>query len=373
MMMTHRALQAASRAWAPALLGFFSMTSGCAAPPPPVAAAPVAPPPPAPAVPAPVPVASTPAPAPAPAPLPERPPQPASVALAVERAIPVGKWPEGVVVVGDAAWIAESGGRRVVKVDLARGEITARVSVGRLPVEMASSLAGEVYSLIHTDKEIWTIDPASARGRVLVRLPDDPEDMVYADGALWVLLWAKGSSQGSSVVRVDPATGRLTRSPELGPNAFALAVGHGRVWVAHGGGAISVVDQATLAPTGDLAVRDQHRLIAVGQGAVYADTRDGVVRIDPATGKVTHEVTLGAQLSVLSAEGDHLLAVDRAGRGWRLDPADLHVTAALSAPAGMGEPHAVAFHNGRLLFTDYSYRSGEPERADGRLLVVTPR
>jgi DNA-binding beta-propeller fold protein YncE len=100
-------------------------------------------------------------------------------------------------------------------VDLAGGKVKKRIAVGRLPVQMAASPEGQVYALTHTDQSIWVIDPVTDRARVLARLPESPQDMVYADGALWVLLWSEGSSKDSSIARVDPANGKVTRSARM--------------------------------------------------------------------------------------------------------------------------------------------------------------
>ncbi|WP_437976900.1 hypothetical protein WMF11_07085 [Sorangium sp. So ce295] len=308
----------------------------------------------------------------APAAAPEEPPRAtAHVAaqLTVDKAIPIGKWPEGVAVVGDTAWVAESGNRRVARVDLKRGEVTAHVAVGRLPVQVVASPAGVVYTLSHTDQAVWAIDGQTARARALARLPDSPQDMVVADDALWVLLWSKGSSTDSSVVRIDPATGAQRRSPALGRDAFALAVGHGRIWVAHGHGDVSVVDQTSLQPRDDLHIGDSHRRIAAGPGAVFTDVRSGVVRVDPASGRATHEVALGEPVAVLQQTGDEVIAVGQSGRTWLLDPENLTIRAILAAPEGVRSPHAAMRYGETLLLTEFD-DAGGAGKTDGRLLLL---
>ncbi|WP_438035251.1 YncE family protein [Sorangium sp. So ce204] len=364
-----RAARRSFHRWPGALAILVLTLAGCsgaapvAAPPPPAAAsreAQAQAPPAAPAAPG------------APAAAQEEPPRAAAhvaAQLTVDKAIVLGKWPEGIAVVGDTAWVAESGNRRVARVDLKRGEVTAHVAVGRLPVQVVASPAGVVYTLSHTDQTIWAIDGQTARARALARLPDSPEDMVFADDALWVLLWSKGSSTDSSVVRIDPATGAQRRSPALGRDAFALAVGHGRIWVAHGNGDVSVVDKTSLEPRDDLHIGDLHRRIAAGPGAVFTDVRSGVVRLDPVSGRATHEVALGEPVAVLQQAGDELIAVGQSGRTWLLDPDNLALRAILAAPEGVRSPHAAMRYGEALLLTEFD-DAGGAGKADGRLLIL---
>ena len=295
--------------------------------------------------------------------------------LTVEREMVTGKWPEGVVVAGDDAWVAESGDRQIARVDLAGGKVKKRIAVGRLPVQMAASPEGHVYALTHTDQSIWVIDPATDGARELARLPESPQDMAYADGALWVLLWSGGSSKDSSIARVDPANGTVTRSAPLGPDAWSIAVGSGRVWVAHGRGKVSLVDQQTLDLQPPLqggtctnpGCRGTRHIAAVA-GAVFTDVATGVVRIDPSSGGVTHRRELPELVFALEQSTDEVIVVGQSGRVWLLAPADLAVRAELRAPPGMREPHAVARRGESLLIT-----AAKADELQGKLWVVRPR
>ena len=48
------------------------------------------------------------------------------------RVIPVGKWAEGIVFDGSSLWVAESGQRTIAQLDLDRGNVTRRITVGRV-------------------------------------------------------------------------------------------------------------------------------------------------------------------------------------------------------------------------------------------------
>ncbi|MEZ5853191.1 MAG: hypothetical protein R3D67_00040 [Hyphomicrobiaceae bacterium] len=68
---------------------------------------------------------------------------------------PVGKWPEGIVYDGDAFWIAESGQRRIARLDERNGAVTKRIAVGRLPVDMLGASRGRIFALVYTDRLVW--------------------------------------------------------------------------------------------------------------------------------------------------------------------------------------------------------------------------
>jgi hypothetical protein len=190
-----------------------------------------------------------------------------------------------------------------------------------------------------------------------------------------VLLWSEGSSKDSSIARVDAANGKVMRSAPLGPDAWSIAVGSGRVWVAHGRGKVSLVDQQTLEPQPPLqggtctspGCRGTRHIVAV-TGAVVTDIGTGVVRIDPSSGGVTHRRELPELVFALEQSSDEVIVVGQSGRVWLLAPADLAVRAERQAPPGMREPHAVTRRGESLLIT-----AAKADELQGKLWVVRPR
>lgn len=291
---------------------------------------------------------------------------PARQQLVVERTLPLGKWPEGVVVVDGAAWVAESGARRVARVALDGNAKAVHVSVGRLPVEMGHAANGKVYALAHTDKTLWEIDPASNRGRVLATVADCPESMALDGGVAWVLLWSKCSSAGSSVARVDLATGKQASSPATGDDAWGIAPGAGRAWVARGNGTLSSVDVATLQDVRTDDTRSTPRassVVGAGRDTIYASHGAVVVRTDAATGKATHSATLADRVAVVAPDVQVVWVVGAAGTIWALDPASLRVQRELK-PESPYEPHGFARWGERFVVTVHG--PGD----EGRLLVL---
>ncbi len=320
---------------------------------PPVAASPVAAPP-----------AAAPETAPAPIPAPTAP-------ITLQRSIAIGRWPEGLSAHGTEAWVAESGGRTIAHVDYVTGVVLGRTRAGRLPTRVHLSGDGTVQVMSVTDQTVWTQPPGAAEVTRLARLPDAPQDAVWGDdGALWALLWNHGSSASGSIVRVGPGDGSVTHVAEVGANAMSLAVGHGKVWVAHQGGTVSVVDTTTGQALPPLAVEGFHNQIAACAHGVYVSDRDAMIRIDPATATVSGRQALTDSPRALACSVDGALWVVGAhGQIARLDPASLAVIATATPPTAF-EAASAQVADGSLLVTTHAYGAGD---AAGALLVFNAR
>lgn len=319
-----------------------------------------------------VPVASAdqppPPPAPAPAREPEPPPPVARVALRIDRTIPTGEWPEGVAVVGDVAWVAESGSRRIERVALDRDAPSATVAVGRLPTDIAAGANGKLYTLAHTDRALWEIDPKTMKGRVIDTLPDCPEAMALGDGAVWALLWKDCGSGSSSVVRVDLTSRKQTRSPEIGRNAWSIAYAAQKAWVATSD-TLASIDGATLRGIRTFEPSPQPtvaRKIVSGPHGVYVNAEGGVLRVDPARGEVIERGRVPEEIGALYADAELVLAASQRGAMWMLDPMTLEITKELAAPSPGFNAHAIARYKDRFVVTDHG-----SDRAHGRLLVLS--
>ena len=153
------------------------------------------------------------------------------------------------------------------------------------------------------------IDPST--GRVVSTVRDD--QIGCGCGAnLWVVdgtLWERGGSDGRTIAVRTLASGALRRTFRLPADAADFAIGAGAVWVArnaivlggpNAGERVAQVDRldelsgrrvATIRLPGDLGTGS----IAVGDGAVWVLEGDAtLLRIDPATNKVTDRFATGA-------------------------------------------------------------------------------
>ena len=301
---------------------------------------------------------------------PSVPAAPPSRALSVVKPIEIGKWPEDMVVSGGFSWIAESGARRVAQIDLATNTVKNRVSVGRLPVEIVAGADGTIYTSCRTDQAIWSIQPSTLAAKTFARVSDYPQDMIFANGALWVLLMKGNSSADSSVVRIDLPSGKQSKSVALGANAFELAMGFGRVWVVHHD-QVSVIDEKTLAPLPDITPGIKFAMhVAVGAKAVFITDADSVLRLDPESGKITHTTNLGELVFVLETVRDEVLAAGRSGKIYRLDPGTLAMKEILTPATNAFEPSDVRVSGAQLLVTTHASLGGGADKEAGTLLVL---
>lgn len=288
--------------------------------------------------------------------------------LRLVRTVTTGKWPEGVFAAGGAAVVADSGNRRLLRVDVATGNTTA-VPVGRLPTVVVQRADGALVALVETDKKITRVDPGAKKARTLASLPDCPDDLAVDGDALFALLWEACSSAGSRVSRVDARTGKRLDGGPLGANAFAIAAAGGRVFVPHRGGVVSVLDGQTLAVEARWNVPDVGMHVAASGAAVFVPSGPDLVRIDALSGTTTARAPLPAALRVLRAEGDHVYAALADGRIVVLTAASLMPVEVLVPEGPSFEPRGLAVDGTRLLVTTFKGDPRDVNAAEGRLFV----
>ena len=171
-------------------------------------------------------------------------------------------------------------------------------------------LASVVTALIATptlkvDTQEWTYGLASAGGSV----------------------WVGGLALGD-VVRIDPASGKVTKRINVGARVFNLASAPGAVWaVANLSSTVSRIDARTGRVTATVRVGNGPYDVEWGFGSAWvSNSSDGTVsRI---TGKkVVKTIKVGVEPNGLSAIGDFLWVTDHtAGKLLRLDPRTNKVT-----------------------------------------------
>ncbi|MEI9885081.1 MAG: hypothetical protein WDN08_01060 [Rhizomicrobium sp.] len=285
--------------------------------------------------------------------------------------IDVGKWAEGIAYDGHFLWVAESGQRRIAKIDLGAGTVVQRVTVGRLPVDMATTADGTVFAMVNTDKLIYR--PSGGR-HVLARLGECPDAMI-ADGlTLWALTEPECSSVSSRLVKVDSRSGAQTRSRVLAEWATALTAEGGDIWVAHARGpALTVVDKNTLAPQPlEVAGASLWAVTALG-GKVYGGGRLGednaaglVVAIDARTRRELHRAQVPERVAEITGDGKYVLAIGEKGTLWVFAADDLTLLRTVTLSTGEFQPRGVLIRGDDVLITNLMQK-GE----NGAVLVVS--
>jgi streptogramin lyase len=186
------------------------------------------------------------------------------------------------------------------------------------------------------DRTVTGPTPAPAlQATATIGVGADPADVLVSDGAVWV-----ASSGEGTVLRIDPATNRVTGRFRVGANPVRLAAGHGSVWVANADASVSRIDLAsgrvvTIPVTG---IRPSD--LAVTGDAVWVISGSGVrlVRIDPDTNRqvAVPQGVPSAPLGVAVVDRRVWVSggpgVDRTGEVTVVDPRTDRVVERLPAP-----------------------------------------
>ena len=183
--------------------------------------------------------------------------------------------PGGIATGGGGAWVTEDGGPGLVRLDGTTGAIVRRFSVPargdfRSPSPTGIAFgAGSVW--VARGSETARVAPGSGAVEHRFPTPLAATSVVYAGGSVWA-----ASADNGRVVRIDPATNRITAATPLHGSITDLAVDRGSVWV-------SIVPD------------------------------DVVFRLSPDDGSVLATIPAGAWPSSLST-GDGLWVADAKGR-----------------------------------------------------------
>ncbi len=250
-------------------------------------------------------------------------------------AIPVGPAPFAVAVGEGAVWVAGQAGD-VQAVD----PRTSAPAGPAIRVRGANGLAvglGGVWVTSRVAGTLTRIDPRSGRPDRPVRVGGGPADVVVAEGAVWVANAADGT-----VSRFVPGAGRADPPIRVGGTPLALAAGEGALWVGRASGEfgerVEVVrlDPATRrltgrpVPVGGAVPLD----LAAGDGSVWATDVGGLRPPRPARPGAVTRIAPGA-LAVVGAPletGKRPTAVAvGAGATWVANAADGTVTPILPA------------------------------------------
>ncbi|MEL6745851.1 MAG: SH3 domain-containing protein, partial [Pseudomonadota bacterium] len=286
--------------------------------------------------------------------------------VSTPREISVGKWPLGMVHDGNQLWVAESGQRTIAAIDFDTGQIIERKRVGRLPTSMARSDDGTVFTLVATDQLIRRFSPGG-RERVLARLGTCPEEMIFADGNVWAMTLPQCSSESSRIVRIDPQTGRQSRSAVLGEWGKAMTAYGGEIFVFHTRSPeLTVVDMGSMnhttysVPGLSFWSAAQNASRVFGGGRVQRTKDEGLVlAFDPVSRQETARASVSERVVQLHANDQHVVALGSQGTMWVFDEATLELKRTITPSTGVYSPRVMLEHNGFLLVSSYAEPSGQ--------------
>jgi DNA-binding beta-propeller fold protein YncE len=270
-----------------------------------------------------------------------------------------------VAVGAHAVWV--SGFGRIARLDPGTNRVTQTVKTPG--TEDYSQLAigpGAVW-LTADGGRLYRIDPGTDRVVTAVPVGGAIQGVVVGGGSVWVTRPADGAGE---VVRVDPATNRVTGPPvKVGPGPVAAVYAFGALWVTNTSPPSVVRVDPT---TGKVTTANFTGDTAAGFGSLWAASRGAVVRADPLTGRATatipvprpQAVAVGAgRVWVLGSPGVSSLVrpLKRTAELWQIDPARNRVSGRPTRLRAQ-QPIALAVGDGAVWVADYA--SGTVTRLD---------
>jgi DNA-binding beta-propeller fold protein YncE len=173
-------------------------------------------------------------------------------------------------------------------------------------------------------------------------------------GSLWI-----EDTASSTISRVSVRTGKRVAAIPVGSTPYDATFAFGHAWAtSYGGGEVSKIS-----PSRNRVIRriphSQAYGIVAAFGSVWATGADGVIRIDPAAGRVTARIPLAGGAGWTAASKDAVWVTTQAGVS-RIDPATNAVTATVAIAGPLGDPAVV---DGRLWV---------PQVRRNRIVLVDP-
>jgi hypothetical protein len=185
---------------------------------------------------------------------------------------------------GGSLWTVDDNAGQVIRIAPA-GRVLARLDVGDGPADMVFN-GPYAYVMNHRDRGLVRIALGSNTFSRLATIPGDaPERMAWAGGKLWI------TGRGTDLLEVDPATGALTETVDIGASGIDVVSAGGTLWVPTRSAAVDptgfpTMDALRRVSASTRAVKtvarpssrvDVHGLQAAGGVVWLADNRDGYV------------------------------------------------------------------------------------------------
>jgi virginiamycin B lyase len=249
------------------------------------------------------------------APATQAPPATSAPRSAVVATIPTGGFPYGMAFGAGSLWVA--GGDHVTRIDPAGNRVVATIPLSTSSGHAAvgpSGLAfgaGAVWVPMAVPGAVWRIDPASNRVVARISLGGPLREAISVSatrGAVWIA--SRGEGERGVLFRVDPARQRVVAELALDGVPTAVAASPTAAWVATAGGRVLVVDArrnrvAGSVNTGGGPLLGFSQTIALGGGGVWLAEpfAEQVVRIDPASRKVVARIQAGAATNLAVGQG----------------------------------------------------------------------
>ena len=227
----------------------------------------------------------------------------------------IGSPTYGLATGGGSVWVGGLGSGDVIRVDPASGKVVARITVG-----------ARVFNLAAAPGAIWAVDNAlstavrvdTKSGKVTTRVPVgfQPYDIEWGYGSAWV-----ANAGDGTVWRLT--NGKVAKKIKVGAEPNGLTAYRGALWVSdHTLGKVVRIDPATNRITGTVKLPGADWITGLGDSIYVSQETNVVSRVSVKTLKVTGVVKVarnplgtaivGKQLWVPCIDANQVVVVDPA-------------------------------------------------------------
>jgi DNA-binding SARP family transcriptional activator len=250
----------------------------------------------------------------------------------------IGRDTSALDVTADALWLVSERERTVSRIDLRTRAVT---TIGEPhPVAfIAHDDRGNIYTSGWDFPLVSQIDPRTVQP-VRSFTVRSPVGLAVGGGSLWVV-----DRAANAVTRIDLAQRRIAQTIKTGAAPLAATFGYGALWIANGdAGTVSVIQPGATKPIQVTGIPSPDAISAGAGGIWVASTgTHSVFRIDPDTHAKIARIDLQTPTDFVSGvyAGPHGVWAIENHHLVRIDPATDRVTARIRFPIGT-EPKAVA-------------------------------
>jgi peptide/nickel transport system substrate-binding protein len=199
------------------------------------------------------------------------------------------------------------------------GKVAASGSLGVSPSDIAAG-DGSLWVTSADEHTVSRVEPDTGAVRQTIQVGNGSSAVAADDHGVWV-----ANSLDDTVSRIDPRTNTVVQKIPVGGEPVAVALGPRSVWVAsREGQSITRLDSRTGVPSAPVPVGTAPRALAFGAGSLWvADEKRGVVfHVDPAQRRVVDTITVGnGPIDVAVGYRSVWVANNLDGTVSRIDPA----------------------------------------------------
>jgi streptogramin lyase len=238
------------------------------------------------------------------------------------RSVPAGGQPIAVLSAFGAVWSLDSAGT-ISRIDPRTARITGRLRTGVSAPYNLWAGAGSLWSVDDSAGEVLRIDPVAHKVAHRIAVGDGAADLVFRGERVWVI-----NHRDRGLVLIDAGTNKPRRLTTVsGPVPERMAWAAGSLWVTGRGTDLLRLDPETGAVKATIEIGVGGIDVVAADGALWVPVRNAVAdprgfptmtwlrRVDPVTGKVTTPLRTSRHIDVhgLVAYGRGVLFADNTG------------------------------------------------------------